>query len=193
LGTLTSKIYISLLENRYNVKIPVFVSCPSIINENQNNVRKLITSELNNLNLEPRTLGRTDYPTKYPLYEVLVIAKHCAGGVVLGFKQLEVESGIWKKGTASEKRVNDSIYFPTPWNNLEAGILYASGLPLLIFKEEGIEGGVFDPGVTDVYIHKMPKNSTNYEKEKLREIFLSWQTDVRRNYYGKYTIASNST
>ena len=30
------------------------------------------------------------------------------------------------------------------------------GLPLLVFKEDGISGGVFDSGVTDVFIHKMP-------------------------------------
>jgi hypothetical protein len=32
----------------------------------------------------------------------------------------------------------------TPWNQLEAGVLYALGLPLLVFREAGIEGGVFD-------------------------------------------------
>jgi hypothetical protein len=169
------------------MNIPVFVSCPSDLNEDQKAVRNFIITELKHLNLEPRTLGRTDYPTKFPLYEVLVVSRHCAGGVILGFTQFETQSGIWKKGTDSEREIVESIRFPTPWNNLETGILFANGLPLLIFREEGIKGGVFDPGATDVYIHEMPKAKANQDElDELREVLLVWQTDVRRNYYCQY-------
>lgn len=47
-------------------------------------------------NLEPRALGRSDYPTELPLREVLVIAKHCAGGIILGFEQYRSLDGIDK-------------------------------------------------------------------------------------------------
>jgi hypothetical protein len=36
--------------------------------------------------MEPRTLGRGEYPKDYPLKEVYVIAKHCCGGIILGFE-----------------------------------------------------------------------------------------------------------
>lgn len=169
------------------MKIPVFISCPTDLNEEQKEMRNLIFTELERLNLEPRSLGSTDYPTKYPLLEVLVIAQHCAGGIILGFTQFETHSGIWKKGTESQNEIRTPIYFPTPWNNLEAGILYAIGLPILIFREEGITGGVFDSGVTDVYVHKMPRvNANKDELDAVKEIILVWQTDVRKNYYGQY-------
>ena len=175
------------------MKIPVYVSCPSELNYEQKMSRKTIWTELERLNLEPRTLGRTDYPVKHPLYEVLVMARHCAGGVILGFSQFEARSGTWKKCTPSKREINEPTHFPTPWNNLEAGILYASGLPLLIFREEGIAGGVFDPGVTDVFVHKMPVASISQdEQEALRQILLAWQTDVRINYYGKYRHPRNA-
>ena len=45
---------------------------------------------------------------------------------------------------------------PSPWNHLEAGILFGLRLPILIFRDTGITGGVFDPGVSDVFIHEMP-------------------------------------
>src|SRR5437660_3411049 len=38
-------------------------------------------------NLEPRAPGRSDYPTELPLREVLLVARHCSGGVILGFEQ----------------------------------------------------------------------------------------------------------
>jgi hypothetical protein len=36
--------------------------------------------------MEPRTLGRGEYPKDYPLKEVYVTAKHCCGGIILGFE-----------------------------------------------------------------------------------------------------------
>jgi len=42
---------------------------------------------LDEFNLEPGALGRSDYPAEFPLREVLVIARHCAGGIILGFEQ----------------------------------------------------------------------------------------------------------
>lgn len=48
------------------------------------------------------------------------------------------------------------MLFPSPWNHLESGILFGLHLPLLVFAEEGVSGGVFDRGVTDVFIHRMP-------------------------------------
>jgi len=55
------------------------------------------------------------------------------------------------------------------------------GLPLLIFREPGITGGIFDAGVTDVFIHHMPTSAGN---EGLNDVFLKWQSLVRQQYYG---------
>lgn len=166
------------------MRIPVFVSSPTALNKNQESARELVLQELDILQLEPRALGRTDYPTDYPLKEVYVIANHCSGGVILGFAQYYSDSGIWKKGTSEEKKQEDPMHFPTPWNNLEAGILYSLQIPLLIFREAGIRGGVFDEGVTDVFVHNMPLTKLDeYEKEAFREVFLKWSSKVRERYY----------
>jgi hypothetical protein len=58
------------------------------------------------------------------------------------------------------------VLFPTPWNHIEAGILHGLGLPLLVFAEDGISGGVFDRGVTDVFIHRMPSPSMSPSAKK---------------------------
>src|SRR5207302_5783912 len=55
-----------------------------------------------------------------------------------------------------ENRDRGQVSMPTPWNHLEAGILFGLRLPLLIFREKEIEGGVVDRGVSDVFIHDMP-------------------------------------
>jgi len=164
------------------MKIPVFISCPTDLSEVQEHSRKLILEEIDNLFLEPRALGRSDYPTDLPLREVFIIAKHCAGAVILGFEQFQSSEGIWKKGTDKERSA-DKVIFPTPWNNLEAGIIYSLGLPMLVFKEVGISGGVFDHGVTDVFVHEMPNPAAKQTQSDLKEVFLKWQAKVREFYY----------
>jgi hypothetical protein len=166
------------------MKIPVFVSAPTSLSPEQDDSRKLILRELERNGLEPRALGRSDYPTELPLREVLTIARHCAGGVVLGFRQSRADSGVTKIGTADESSIAAPAYYPTPWNHLEAGILFTLGLPLLVFKEQGIGGGVFDVGVTDVFIHAMPvANMKTPAKSAFSAVFLKWQADVRGFYY----------
>jgi hypothetical protein len=170
------------------MKIPVFVSCPTDLNPKQQESRKLIEEYLDDLQLEARALGRGDYPSELPIREVFAIAKHCAGGIILGFSQYHAESVTKKKdcGTGIEKTLSSPIQFPTPWNQLEAGILFSLHLPLLIFREKTIEGGIFDPGVSDVYIHEFPIPPVDEEKKSgLKQVFLKWSSQVRSVYYGE--------
>jgi hypothetical protein len=163
------------------MKIPVFVSCPTSLSKDQEANRGIVCDMLASLNLEPRALGRTDYPANFPLREVLVIARHCAGGVILGFNQFTATAGTWKPRTKDESPLAGTAKFPTAWNHLETGILFSLGRPLLVFREDGISGGVFDPGVTDVFVHKMPNPKGN--KGELREVFLKWRDKVGSVYY----------
>jgi hypothetical protein len=163
------------------MKIPVFVSCPTSLSKDQEARRKIAIDILDSLNLEPRALGRSDYPADLPLREVLVIARHCAGGVILGFNQFTATAGLSKPGTKSEAPLSGAAKFPSAWNHLEAGVLFSLGKPLLVFREDGIGGGIFDPGVTYVFIHKMPTSKS--DKSELREVFLKWRDRVGGVYY----------
>ena len=166
------------------MKIPIFVSAPTVLSTAQDNSRRFILREIERIGFEWRALGRSDYPTELPLREVLIIAQHCAGGVILGFSQFRADTGVYKLGTIEEKTITQPTHFATPWNQLEAGILFALRLPLLIFKEGNISGGVFDNGVTDVFIHPIPLPPVNPQaKEALQAVFLKWQASVRNNYY----------
>jgi hypothetical protein len=168
------------------MRIPVFVSCATLLNSDQNAAREVITDLLEELHLEPRALGRSDYPDEYPLREVYAVAQHCSGGVILGFEQCLAMSGVWKRGTREESEFdsNNPRAFPTPWNQLEAGILFGLHLPLLIFREPTVFGGVFDPGATDVFIHKMPSpGMPPSEQEALKAVFLKWRAKVSQIYY----------
>jgi hypothetical protein len=168
------------------MRIPVFVSCPTKLNSAQDSSRQRVIRELTRLQLEARALGRSDYPSDCPLREVYVIAKHCSGGIILGFRQFTATAGVWKPGTREQKRLQrrKPASFPTPWNHLEAGILFGMQLPLLIFREASVSGGVFDDGVTDVFIHSMPAPELDGKNlEAFREILLKWSAKVREHYH----------
>lgn len=164
------------------MRIPIFLSCPTVLSERQKLAREQVLRQLRELQLEPRALGRSDYPTDFPLREVYVIAKHCSGGVILGFEQIWVKVAEWRRQTP-ERATKRSFAMPTPWNQLEAGILFSLKLPLLIFKEQSITGGVFDEGVTDVFVHKMPIGRPGkVQKQALQEVFLKWHAKVQAHY-----------
>ena len=168
------------------MKIPVFVSSPTRLNPDQKRSRKVIIDIFDGLRIEPRALGRSDYPKDYPLKEVYAIAKHCHGGVILGFEQCLATAGVWKRGTNEEDRIvrGKPVAFPTPWNQLEAGILFGLRVRLLIFREADVFGGVFDVGTTEVFVHTMPPPRPNASKKKeLQEVFLKWHAEVSRHYY----------
>ena len=171
------------------MRIPVFVSCPTALNPAQEASRQIINGLLDEMNLEPRALGRSDYPVALPLREVFVIARHCAGGIILGFSQLLAKTAVVKPGTAKQTEVVD-VHVPTAWNHLEAGILYSIGLPLLVFREAWITGGIFDLGVSDVFVNDMPlSGQTNIGD--LREMFLKWRGKVSQIYYNDSPISRN--
>lgn len=164
-------------------KIPVFVSCPTKLSIEQEEKRKVITDILEELQLEPRALGRGDYPKDYPLKEVYIIANHCAGGIILGFEQVYIEKGIKNRNTPKSKEIHEPVLLPTPWNNLEAGILFGLKLPLLIFKEDGIEGGIFDVGISDAFVHEMPPVNPDKDRlNELKQVFLKWFAYVSKKY-----------
>src|ERR1035438_166081 len=133
-GRTTRKLWCILCSGAL-MRIPVFVSCPSTLSSTQERSRALILEELAAFGLEPRAIGRSDYPIDFPLREVAILCRHCSGGVILGFEQFCADSGAWKKDTPEAKVVKGSVSFPSPWNNMEGAILFALGLPILVFRE----------------------------------------------------------
>jgi hypothetical protein len=164
------------------MRISVFGSCPTYVNDAQGLAQRLIYGELGRQGFEVRTVGKTDYPTVAPLREVAMLARHCSGGVILGFSQFETVGGIAKEGTPVEKKESGRLRFPTPWNHLEAGILFSLGLPLLVFRDNGVSGGIFDAGAAEIFVHELPKPNAA-GRSVVKELIQKWGSEVRELYY----------
>lgn len=155
------------------MRIPVFVSRPSDKHLQSARHREIL-AEVDQLMedhaLEARTLGSTDYSLGPPLQTVLAIGRHCAGGLILGLQKEKV-------GTPPGERA-----YPTPWNNLEAGILFALRLPLLVWREPGIDGGIFDFGTSGDFVQEI-NDGFSARNPQVRAVFSKWQAEVSRVYY----------
>jgi hypothetical protein len=165
------------------MRIPVFVSRASILTSDQQFACDQILELVRSLELEPLSLGQSDYPIDAPLGEVVALARHCAGGLILGFSQMLIETATVRPETQDVHTVV-GVKQATPWNQLEAGVLYALGLPLLVFREAGIEGGVFDLGSTDLYLHglSIPWNSER-DDPRTREVLRRWEHRVSTRFH----------
>ncbi|PTL60058.1 hypothetical protein [Paraconexibacter algicola] len=131
----------------------VFVSKPNALNGNQRAFWDKLAHVLDQRSLIPRTLGETDYPNAAPIEAVRRLLSECEGALVLGLAQLDVGQGVRKAGSDAEADASGSRW-PTAWNHIEAAMAYVMEKPLLIVHEPGVEGGIFDVGNTDRYIHK---------------------------------------
>ncbi len=184
------------------LRMPVFVSCPTLLSQRQESSKQIVESIFGEYSLAWHALGVNDYPEKWPLHEVIAMARNCSGGLILGFEQLRCKGGVFHPGCAKKlrKEITSSISLPTPWNHIEAGILFTLGLPILIFREPDIarepliSGGVFDDGVTDVFIHEMPTSSMNKRGIiAVKAVFRRWLSRVHDHYYGIHRTMVTAT
>jgi len=176
------------------MKLPVFVSVGSRLTPSQQEVYNFFENSLSRIfNLDPRTVGQSDKATRPPLVEIVALAKHCSGGLILGFEEYTIEKGTrYSKSAKSSKDLYDSEdmsteRWSTPWNQLEAGICKGLDLPLMIFSE-GVKGGIFDLGSSDLFVQTMPQSSDlmdEMEKASILHTLASWQGAVEKHYYYK--------
>ena len=181
------------------MRIPVFVSGPTDLSPGQDEVRNAILEILRNEMLEPRALGRSDYPLSLPLAEVCLIASHCAGGIILGFEQLRATAGTRKYGARRDDGSDASksitkgkmVRLPTAWNHMEAAILFAFGKPLMILCEKGIDDGVFFPGTASSFTHILPADlkEMNRQRDQIRQVVKSWRAQVSATYKNVWPFA----
>ena len=158
-------------------KRDIFVSRPSTRNSDQEEFLIHLDSILEDRNLRPVIVGQTEYPNVAPIQAVRDRMDDCQGALILGLKQLRVIEGWDKPGTNEEESIGD-LHFPTPWNQIEAGMAFMLDLPILIIKEEGVKGGVFDVGNSDRYIHKASMTEDWLDSPKFAQPFNEWYDEV---------------
>jgi hypothetical protein len=160
-------------------KRSVFVSKPNALNPEQERFWARLRDILLERGLAPRTLGETDYPNSAPIAAVRRVLEDCDGAIILGMTQLRVADGLLKAGSPSEQTAANTLW-PTAWNHIEAAMAFMRDLPLLIVRERGVGGGVFDVGNTDRFVHQADMSPEWLGSERFLQPFNEWLEEIRR-------------
>jgi len=165
-------------------EVPIFVSIPTKLNDRQQAVHAGIGRALKTAGLFPRTVTGCVPPMQSPLAEITRLARRCAGGLILGFRQAAASKLVRWPGSRFETTAQ-AAYYPSPWNQLEAGILYSLGVPMLIFAEDGVTGGIFDEGMGNFLIHAFSADSfSEADAEHMAILIREWGRHVMRHHQG---------
>ena len=100
--------------------------------------------------LTPRTIGVSDYPSEFPLDEVIKLMKQCEGTIILGIPQIEIVSGKIK-----DIEINIPQQLGTEWNHIEGALAHSLNQPILVIHHLGVGRGIFDRGACNAFLHNV--------------------------------------
>lgn len=157
--------------------IDVFMSVGRTSTAAQEEFVSEIEQYLRDSGLTPRTVGRTDFSSLQPLKSIKQLMNQCAGTVVIAFERIHIQEGLERRGSGTEKLIrNESL--PTVWNQIEAGMAYVLGHPLLVIVEQGLRSeGLLETGY-DWYIQWVDTDVSIVNDQEFAEIFADWKKRV---------------
>jgi hypothetical protein len=152
----------------------VFVSRPTWVDPKFQKGLDGFLRVLAGLDLQPRTIGTTDYPSKAPLNEVIKLMELCSGAIILGYPQIVATAGYVK-----DKPISTDVILPTEWNHIEAGLAHARGIPLLVIHHHGISRGIFDRGAIANFIYELDLADPAWPlRPEVQGAIANWKNDV---------------
>lgn len=164
----------------------MFLSHPRPNNLQQTQLVNRVREYLRDRDLEPRTLGVSDYDTEVPLASIRRLMLECNGVLVFALRRYRIESGMAvfldKSGQQAE-RVISGTWITSPWCHIEAGMGFQLGLPVLAFREEGVlADGVLEHGVMASYMPEVLVNNdieSFLASQEWRQLINRFEADVR--------------
>ena len=155
----------------------VFLSIGRIYTKEQEIFVSAIEDYLRENELTPRALGRTDFSSQQPLKFIEEVMRECSGTVVIAFERLHIENAIEFR-TGDSEREHSNVKIPSVWNQIEAGMAYVLGHPLLVIMEKGLKSdGILEFGY-DWYVQHVEIDSKVFEGREFIGVFEDWKKRV---------------
>jgi hypothetical protein len=130
-------------------------------------------------NVRPRTVGRTDFVSGKPLKKILNVMKKCSGTIVIAFERFHFAHGVEFKGSGKEATLSE-VSLPTVWNQVEAGMAYVLGHPLLAIAESHLKSEALLEEGYDWLINWVELTPASLHSPAFQATFLKWLKKVER-------------
>ena len=122
----------------------------------------------------PHTVGRNTFSADAPLKTVTELLDKCSGTLVIALERSHFASGTEKRGGPKEITLTD-VKLPTPWNQIEAAMTYARGLPLMVVVEAGLKSeGLLERGY-DWYVQWVQLEASALHSTEFSGVLASWK------------------
>ena len=155
-------------------QLDIFVSVGGTANERQEKFVLAVEERLRSEGLSPHTVGRNTFSAGAPLKTVTELIDKCSGAVVIALERSHFETGLEKRGGPKESTLNN-VKLPTPWNQIEAALSYARGLPLLVIVESGVRNeGLLEHGY-DWYVQTVETDASALTSSEFNGVLASWK------------------
>ena len=155
-------------------ELNVFVSVGGTATEQQEAFVRAVEDRLRSEGLVPHTVGRNTFSADAPLKTVTELIDKCAGAVVIALERSYFASGTEKRGGPKEIALSE-VRLPTPWNQIEAAMAYARGLPLMVVVESGLKSeGLLERG-NDWYVQWMKAEPAALNSNEFNGVLASWK------------------
>jgi len=155
-------------------ELDVFLSVGGTSNEQQESFIRSVEDRLRSEGLITHTVGRNTFSSDAPLKTVTELMDKCSGTVIIALERTYFGSGIEKRGGPKESTLTD-VKLPTPWNQIEAAMSYARGLPLMVIVEAGLKSeGLLERGY-DWYVQWVKPEASALNSIEFNGVLASWK------------------
>ena len=147
----------------------VFVSMGFPYTESHRGFLDALIELLRSCDVEPRVMNKTDYPTRNPLTDISQVMRECHGAIVVAFERTYFKSGLEKQQIALK-----SVRYTTPWNQIEASLAFALGIPIIVLMESGLrEEGLLEQKY-DWYVDRVSISAAALSDKDVRNQIMAW-------------------
>ncbi len=154
----------------------VFISCAGTLTPKQGEFVDKIKYDLEKQGVTSVQFNQSKYRETGQLSAIKTEMASCHGVISIGFPDYEIVTGYYRKGTNNTKDVKGKA-FTTPWINIEMGIAYTLGLPIMmLYDAQIIHDGLFEPNIIDKSITRIDFQSVNYDEYE--DVILNWITSL---------------
>jgi len=168
----------------------IFLSCGAPYTMEQERFIADVENILRSHGCTPSTIGRNSFSIRQPVEAARDLIGTCDGAIVVAFERFRIINAIEKPGADKTIRIGDKYHeeskirlerHPTVWNQMEAAMAYAQGVPIFSLVETNLkrQGMLSDRLEWTALLTDLSENSL--KTDEFQQTFAAWLQRVAKH------------